>query len=46
MEKVIITVKVEDNELSRHFRIIDGQAPQNMQENIDEIVETLLDKEF
>ena len=43
MEIIHVTVRTGEHELTRAYQIIDGQAPDNMQENIQELVDTLLD---
>lgn len=40
----MIIVKVGEHELERHYAIIDGQVPENIKEDLQEIVDSLLDK--
>ena len=44
MDKIMIIVKVGEGSVERHYAIIDGQVPENIKENLQEIVESLLDK--
>lgn len=45
MDKIQITVRIGEHELYRNYALVDGQAPENMQENIQDMVDTLLDNE-
>ncbi len=40
-----IQVQIGEHTLYRKYSLTDGQAPDNMQEEIQDIVDTLLDKE-
>ena len=40
-----LTIKVHGQEIYRKYSLTDGQAPDNMQEEVQDIVDTLLDNE-
>lgn len=45
MDTIQITVRINGISVERHYELVDGQAPENMQENIQDMVDTLLDNE-
>lgn len=38
-----VTIEVEGNTLVRDYALTDGQVPEDMQENVQDMVDTLLD---
>lgn len=43
MDKIQIKVSIGEQELVRNYEIVDCQTPDNMQENIQDMIDTLLD---
>lgn len=45
MDNLKIEITIGEHSVYRNYAIVDGQTPDNMQEEINDMVETLLDKE-
>lgn len=45
MDTIQVTVRINGISVERNYELVDGQVPDNMQENIQDMVNTLLDNE-
>lgn len=45
MDTIQVTVRINGISVERNYELVDGQVPENMQENIQDMVDTLLNNE-